>query len=124
MRPFAFFVGGPIASGRQYVSWIHRADWIGLVTWAIEQSGVAGIVNATAPNPVTNREFSAAIGRAMHRPSWFAVPRLALRILVGEMADVALVDGQRVLPARARELGFAFQYEDVNAALVAALKER
>jgi uncharacterized protein (TIGR01777 family) len=115
--PFLFFLGGPIASGRQYLSWIHRDDWVRLVDWTISRPDVSGAVNATAPNPVTNAEFSAAVGRALQRPSWFRVPRLALRVLVGEMADDVLVGGQRVVPTRALNGGFTFDHQDVDGAL-------
>ena len=120
--PFQFFVGGPIASGRQYLSWIHVADWIALVTWAIETSSVSGVVNATSPGPVTNADFSRALGRALHRPSWLRVPGFALRILFGEMADDMLISGQRVVPKRALEAGFAFKYPDAEGALADAAR--
>ena len=115
--PFQFFVGGPIASGHQYLSWIHLADWIALVTWALETSSVSGVVNATSPGPATNAEFSRALGRALRRPSWLRVPGFALRILFGEMASDMLIAGQRVVPKRAVEAGFAFKYPDIDSAL-------
>lgn len=121
LRPFKFFAGGPMASGRQYVSWIHRDDWVAMTEWATERADLAGPINATAPHPVTNQELARAIGRAIGRPSWLRVPRLALRMIVGEMADVALVNGQRVLPGRALDAGFRFKYETIDAALAAAL---
>lgn len=121
MPPFLFFVGGPIATGRQYLSWIHRADWIALVTWALETPAVSGAVNATAPNPVTNAEFSRALGRALRRPSFVHVPAFALRLLVGEMADHGLITGQRVVPKRALELGFQFTHPEIEAAMKAAV---
>ncbi len=74
--PFLFFAGGPIATGRQYLSWIHRADWNALVTWALDTPTVSGALNATAPNPVTNAEFSRALGHALRRPSWLPLPGL------------------------------------------------
>lgn len=119
--PFLMFAGGPIASGRQYMSWIHRDDWVRLVEWATTDATVSGPVNATAPNPVTNEEFSRALGRALHRPSWLRVPRLALRIALGEMADIALVNGQRVMPTRALAGGFAFAYPTIETAMEAIL---
>ena len=119
MPPFRFFAGGPLGSGRQQMSWIHRDDWIGLVAWTIRLPLVTGVINATAPNPVPNWEFSRALGRAMHRPSWAPVPGFVLKLVVGEMADVALLRGQRVLPARAQELGFTFRYPELKAALAA-----
>ena len=76
MRPFRFFVGGPLAGGRQYMSWIHRHDWIEMVRWIVETPEVAGAVNVTAPHPVTNAEFSRALGRALRRPSLAPAPRV------------------------------------------------
>jgi uncharacterized protein (TIGR01777 family) len=117
MTPFKLFVGGPIASGRQYFSWIHRDDWLRLVEWTVATSSVSGPVNATSPGPVTNEELSNAIGRALHRPSWLRAPAFALRLALGEMADVALINGQRVVPRRALEGGFEFRYSTIDEAL-------
>jgi uncharacterized protein (TIGR01777 family) len=123
LPPFRLFVGGPIASGRQQMSWIHRDDWVALIRWTLERPSVSGVFNATAPHAVTNREFSRALGRALRRPSWLPVPAFALRLLVGEIADVALVAGQRVVPTRATDAGFTFQYPDIDAAMRAAIRE-
>jgi uncharacterized protein (TIGR01777 family) len=124
LPPFRFFVGGRLASGRQVLSWVHLADWIALITWAIETPAVSGVYNATSPSPVTNAEFSRAIGRALHRPSWLPVPGFALRIIVGELANVALIHGQRVVPKRALEAGFRFQYPTIDEAMKAAITGR
>jgi uncharacterized protein len=121
LPPFRMFAGGPIGNGRQYMSWIHLNDWVSMVAWAIENHDVTGVLNATAPKPVTNKEFSRALGRAIHRPSLLPVPRFALRALVGEMADVMLLTGQRVMPKKALELKFGFRYPDINLAMKAAL---
>ena len=115
MRPFRFFVGGPIGSGRQYVSWIHRLDWIEMVRWIVVTQDASGPINLTAPHPVTNREFARALGRAMQRPSLLPAPRLALKLVLGEMADF-VVTGQRVIPARARALGYHFRYPEIDIA--------
>ena len=117
--PFKFMAGGPVGSGRQYLSWIHLDDWVGIVVWALTNPAVLGPINATAPEPVLNREFAAALGRAMHRPSWAPVPGFVLRAVFGEMADTMLLQGQRVIPARTRELGYRFKYERVGDALAA-----
>lgn len=114
--PFRFFVGGPLGSGRQYVSWIHRDDWTAMVRWALETETVAGPLNVTAPNPVTNLEFARALGHVLHRPSTFPVPAFALRLVLGELAD-ALLTGQRVFPEKAHSLGFEFRYPLLEAAL-------
>ncbi len=117
LLPFKLFFGGPLGSGRQYLSWIHLTDWVRLAQWIIETPTVgSGPVNATAPTPVTNADFSTALGRALHRPSWLPVPAFAVRIAVGEMATLALT-GQRALPARATDLGFTFRFSHVGVAL-------
>ena len=122
LPPFKLFAGGPIASGRQYMSWIHRDDWIGMVAWMIESPDISGPVNGTAPHPVTNEEFSRTLANQLGRPNWLRVPRIGLRVLLGEMADVALVAGQRVLPRRALELGFRFKYARLQDALGACCR--
>jgi uncharacterized protein (TIGR01777 family) len=113
--PFRFFVGGPVASGRQYMSWIHRLDWIEMVRWIVQTPEADGPINLTAPHPVTNRAFARALGRALKRPSLIPVPRFALRIAVGELAEV-VATGQRVLPARAQALGYPFRYPEIEMA--------
>ena len=117
MMPFRFFVGGPLGSGTQYVSWIHRLDVIEMIRWIIETPGVSGPVNATAPDPVTNRELARAIGRAIRRPSFMPAPAFALRLLVGEMADPVLLTGQRVIPAVAQAHGYHFRYPEIDIAM-------
>lgn len=119
-RPFLFFVGGPIGSGQQYFSWVHRDDWVALVAWLLDNPSADGVYNGSAPEPVTNAVFSNALGRALSRPSWLRVPRAALRVAVGEVADV-LVAGQRVVPARALSEGFTFMYPHIDAALAQLL---
>ncbi len=122
--PFKFFVGGPIGSGRQVMSWIHRSDWIELVVFLLRRDDAVGVFNGTAPEPATNAEFSAALGKALGRPSWLPVPGFALKVLVGEMAGPALLAGQRVGPAHALSLGFTFQYPDIQSAINAAVSEK
>lgn len=119
--PFRWFVGGPLGSGRQWVSWVHRDDVLGLVEWTLTHPEMSGAVNATAPDPVTMREFCRALGRALHRPSWAPVPSGILRLLLGEMAEL-LLSGQRVLPAAAQRAGYTFRYPDVHRALAACLQ--
>jgi uncharacterized protein (TIGR01777 family) len=116
-RPFRFFAGGPLGPGRQYLSWIHLADWTAMVQWALATPAVIGPLNLTAPVPVTNDEFTGALGRAMRRPATMRTPSFALRLALGEMADALLLGGQRVLPAKAQRLGFEFQYGTLEAAL-------
>lgn len=121
LMPFKLFAGGPVGSGRQYWPWIHRNDWVGLVRWAIGQPAVAGPLNATAPTPVTNAEFARALGRALRRPAFMPAPAPALRLLLGEMADALVLSGQRAIPAKATQHGYAFRYERVDDALRAIL---
>lgn len=120
--PFRFFVGGPIGSGRQVMSWIHRRDWVELVVWLLRHEHAAGVYNATAPQPATNADFSRALGAALGRPSWLPVPGFALKIIVGEMAGPALLAGQRVVPRRALEAGFTFQFPEITAAMRDAVR--
>jgi uncharacterized protein len=124
LPPFAFGVGGPVGSGRQYWPWIHRADWVDLVRWAIRTDAAAGPMNATAPEPVRNAEFARALGRALRRPSFMPAPAFALRLMLGEMADALLLSGQRAVPAKAGELGFSFKYTRVDDALAAIFGSR
>jgi uncharacterized protein (TIGR01777 family) len=121
-RPFQFFVGGPVASGTQYISWVHIDDWVALVTWAITNGSVEGAVNATAPEPVTSRALSTALGRALNRPSWLPAPGAVLRVLFGELADPLLIRGQRVVPKRALEYGFVFAHPSVDEAVAHAIR--
>ena len=116
--PFHFLMGGPVGSGRQYVSWIHRDDWVSMVQWAIASESVSGPLNATAPHPVTNEELARALGSALRRPAIIRTPAAAVRLALGaEMADAAILSGQRVLPAKAQALGFRFAYPTIGAAL-------
>lgn len=115
--PFRLFAGGPVGSGRQYMSWIHRKDWVGLATWALQTETASGPLNLTAPEPVTNAEFSRTLGRVLHRPAFMPAPAFAMRVALGEMADALLLTGQRVLPAKAQALGYRFQFTALEPAL-------
>jgi uncharacterized protein (TIGR01777 family) len=116
LLPFRLFAGGPSGSGRQWVAWIHHEDLTGLLLLALDSAGCAGPLNGTAPNPVTNRDFSTALGKALHRPSFVWTPGLALRLVLGEVAGV-ITTGQRVLPRKALALGYAFKYPAIDGAL-------
>jgi uncharacterized protein (TIGR01777 family) len=117
---FKLGVGGPVAGGYQYMPWIHVDDVVGIFVAALDGEAWDGPVNATAPEPVTNRAFSKALGRALHRPAFAPVPALAVRTLYGEMAEI-VTTGQRVIPRRAQERGYAFAHPDLDEALRAAL---
>ena len=120
LPPFKLGVGGPVASGRQYISWIHTDDVVGILLAAIDGEQWSGAVNATAPAPQRNRDFSKALGRVLHRPSLLPVPGAALRLMYGEMAEI-VTGGARVLPAKALVLGYEFRHPQLDEALGAAL---
>jgi len=121
LTPFKLGLGGPIAGGRQYMSWVHIDDEIGILLWALDNEKVSGTVNSTAPNPVTNREFSQAIGLALNRPASMPVPGFALDLKFGREFGQVLRGGQRVLPRRALDLGYEFRYSDIDSALKSLL---
>jgi uncharacterized protein (TIGR01777 family) len=120
LPPFRLGLGGPVAGGDQFISWIAPADLVRLYLAALDDPQWSGAVNATAPEPVTNREFADALAGVLHRPAVLPVPALGLRVLYGEMASV-VTTGQRVIPARAIARGFEFEYSVVHDALAAAL---
>ncbi|HKH79006.1 MAG TPA: TIGR01777 family oxidoreductase [Solirubrobacteraceae bacterium] len=120
LGPFRLGIGGPVAGGAQYVAWIHPEDLIGTMLAALDDERWSGPVNATAPEPVSNRELSRALGRALHRPALLPVPGPALRLLYGEMAQI-VTTGVRAMPAKALVLGYEFVYPRLQQALAAAL---
>lgn len=118
--PFKFFMGGPIGTGRQFFSWIHRDDMTELYVSSLMDNGFSGPINATAPNPVTMAELSKTIARILKRPSWLKIPAFLAKLLIGGSAQV-VVTGQRVIPARLSGLGFTFKYKNIEEALKACL---
>jgi uncharacterized protein len=121
LAPFSAFVGGPIGSGKQWFSWIHRDDVVKLIIAAITDANIKGVYNATAPNPVTMTDFAQTLGTVMNRPSWLPVPNFALEALLGEGAIVVL-QGQQVTPTNTLAIGFEFQYPTLKPALAAILE--
>ncbi len=117
LTPFKLGVGGPLAGGDQYMSWIHIDDEVGILLWALGNDQVSGVVNSTAPNPATNRDFSKAIGRAIGRPAIVPVPGFVLDLKFGGEFGKVLRGGQRVMPRRALDLGYEFQHPELNEAL-------
>jgi uncharacterized protein (TIGR01777 family) len=117
LTPFKLGVGGPLAGGRQYLSWIHIEDEIGILLWALQNQEASGVFNATSPNPVTNAEFSKALGSALGRPAVMPVPGLVLDAKFGREFGRVLRGGQRVIPRRTLDLGYEFQHPDLNEAL-------
>ncbi len=119
---FKLFAGGPIGTGRQWFSWIHREDLVSLIIRAVTDSAMIGTYNATAPNPVRMADFCHQLGTAMQRPSWLPVPAFALEVLLGDGAQVVL-EGQDVRPQRTVAAGFEYQYPDVPEAIAQVLSE-
>lgn len=116
LPPFKMYVGGPVGSGKQYMSWIHHQDLTRLLLWLLDSPEVHGPVNATAPEPVTNEEFSRILASVLGKPSWFRTPGFALRLGLGEIAEI-ITQGQRVIPTKALSAGFSFQFPILEPAL-------
>jgi uncharacterized protein (TIGR01777 family) len=121
LLPFKLGLGGPIAGGDQYLPWIHIHDEVAILVWSLGDERVSAAINATTPEPVTNREFTRALGRALNRPAVIPAPKLALRVAVGSELAETVSGGQRVIPRRALDLGFEFRYPELEPALRAAL---
>jgi len=117
LTPFKLGVGGPLAGGAQYVSWIHVSDEVGLLLWVLGNEKVSGVLNLTAPNPVTNKVFSKALGKALGRPAMVPVPGLTVDLMFGKEFGKILRGGQRVVPRRALDLGYEFEHPDLDEAL-------
>ena len=120
LPPFRLGVGGPVAGGRQYVPWVHLDDVAGALLFCLDTDAASGAVNVSAPEPVTNRELSKALGRVLHRPAVFPVPGLAVRVLYGEMSQI-VTTGVRAVPRRLLDLGYGFARPQVEDALRAAV---
>ncbi|KAH7692688.1 Epimerase family protein SDR39U1 protein [Dioscorea alata] len=117
---FMMFAGGPLGTGNQWFSWIHLDDLVNLICEALTNPSYKGVINGTAPNPVRLSEMCKELGNVMGRPSWLPVPDFALKAVLGEGATLVL-DGQKVIPAKAKELGFSFKYPSIRNALKAII---
>jgi len=117
LTPFKLGIGGPLAGGDQYFSWIHIDDEVGILLWALDEEKVSGTINAASPNPATNRDFSKALGRALNRPAVMPVPGLVLDLKFGREFGCVLRGGQRVIPKRTQALGYEFKHPDLDEAL-------
>jgi len=115
--PFYFGLGGLIASGKQYMPWIHIDDMIRLFMFAIEEDHVTGVLNGVSPGIITNYEFTKAVGRTMWRPTIVPLPGLAVKLAFGSERAIMMTEGQKVIPKRTLELGFEYLYPDINKAL-------
>lgn len=116
LTPFKLGVGGPVAGGRQYMPWVHTEDVVGAYMFALDNASASGPVNLSAPEPVTNREFSRTLGKVLHRPAFAPVPGFAIKALYGEMATI-VTSGVRMVPAKLEELGYEFRHPDLREAL-------
>ncbi len=121
---FRLGLGGPVGSGRQWLSWISIDDEVGAIRWLLERPDAEGAYNLTAPSPVRGQEFARALGRAMHRPAAMPLPAPLVRLAFGEMGEAVLLAGQRALPRRLEGQGYRFRHPDLDAALGSALAER
>lgn len=122
LPPFRAGLGARLGSGRQWMSWVSLTDAVAAILFAIDRAELSGAVNVTSPNPVTNTEFTRALGRQLHRPAFLAVPAFALRIMFGQMADEALLASARVRPAKLVADGFRFSFPEIEGALKAILQ--
>jgi uncharacterized protein len=123
LTPFKLGVGGPIGNGKQYMSWIHRNDEIGILQWALRNDKVQGVYNATAPNPVTNKEFAKKLGKAVSRPALIPVPGFALDVIRGSEMSQVIREGQRVFPRHALDDGYEFKQPELAGALANLLRK-
>jgi uncharacterized protein (TIGR01777 family) len=122
LLPFKLGVGGKLGSGLQWMSWLTLAEAVGFVQQALQNTALSGAINAVAPSPVRNSEFTKVLGKVLRRPTLFSAPAFALKLALGEMADALLLSSQRVIPARLQEIGYPFQHPTLDAALRAVLK--
>lgn len=124
LLPYRFFVGGPIGSGKQWMSWIHIADEIGSILFLMGRKDLHGAFNLTSPQPLQNRLFGRELGKLLKRPSWIPVPGLFLRLFLGKMAEETILTSQRVMPVRLEEAGFKFAFPDLKGALTDILGKK
>ena len=117
LKTFRLFMGGHLGTGNQWLSWIHIDDATEAIVRLVETPGLGGPYNLTAPNPVTMKEFASTLGKVLNRPSWFPVPSFVLETVFGDMAREIMLQGQKVMPRKLQEIGFEFQYNDLESAL-------
>ena len=123
LPPFKLGLGGKIGTGKQWMSWIHLSDMVAIIDYCIHQEDLRGAINCTAPKPVTNHDFTKALGGAIHRPTVFNMPAIAIKVLMGKMGQELLLAGKKVVPARLQASGFKFDYQQIDAALAEVLKK-
>ena len=123
LTPFKFGVGGKIGSGEQFISWIAIDDLIGIFNFALENENFSGAINATAPNPVKNKEFTDTLGNVLNRPTIIPIPAFGIKLLFGEMGETLLLEGARVVPEKLQNAGFEFKFPELEAALKHILED-
>lgn len=122
LTPFSLGLGGVAGSGKQWMSWITLEDIVAIVNFELENEDIDGAVNAVAPNPVTNEEFTKTLGEVIHRPTFLPLPKFAIDLMMGEMGDALLIDSARVTPKKLEDAGYEFKFTELKAALEDALK--
>lgn len=122
MTPFSLGVGGVVGDGKQWMSWLMLEDIIDVINFELENESIEGAVNVTAPNPVTNEEFTKTLGEVLHRPTFLPLPKFAVDLMMGEMGDALLIDSTRVVPEKLEKAGFEFKFKDLKPALEHAVK--
>lgn len=124
LPPFKFGLGGPMGDGKQWMSWIHMDDLIGIINHIVKNPKISGPVNGTAPNPVTNKEFATTLGKALKRPAFIPLPGFVLKLLMGEMGEELLLSGHRVVPAKMTVSGYSFIHEQLESALTDVVNKK
>ena len=117
LPPFKLGLGGPMGSGKQWMSWIHMNDIVGIIRYAVENETISGAINATAPTPVNNKTFSSMLGNALKRPAFLPMPAFVLKLMMGQMAEELLLSGQRVMPQKILDAGYSFTFKQLPDAL-------
>ena len=121
LLPFKMGLGGKIGSGKQWMSWIHLNDLVGIIMYCIEHDDLKGAINGTSPNPVINAAFTKALAKVLHRPAFLPIPAIAVKLLMGKMGEELLLNGKKILPAKAMAAGYTFQYPHLEEALLNSL---
>jgi len=117
LPPFKIGFGGKIGHGKQWMSWIHLDDLVGIILYCIEHNNLSGAINGTSPNPVTNQVFTKVLGTMLRRPTIFPMPLIVVKLLMGQMGEELLLAGKRILPKKISDAGYNFQYQKLEDAL-------
>lgn len=121
LLPFKMGLGGKIGSGKQWMSWIHLNDLVGIIMYCMEHDNLKGAINGTSPNPVTNAAFTKSLAKVLHRPAFIPMPAIVVKLLMGQMGEELLLNGKKILPIKAMAAGYTFQYPHLEEALLNSL---